>query len=249
MIFTGVEFCRYNSFSQVKNDIPMIAGYPVFIARSTGLSGGISFIRKRNIHEISLSTLIPSGITSDDGTGTDFILREKNSMYTRSSLDYYLWYYLLNRDKFCIRYSASSGILHEFRKLSYNTGVTESANDISLYIGPGVNTYYSPFPGWKTELTFIARFHTPWLNYGMKNKIYPESAFSSKTPYRSFIYETDFFLKAGYEFPGRYLFSLVYSKQDLIGYGCEQASFHPGPVIHYKLDRIHRLQILMTIPL
>jgi hypothetical protein len=225
----------------------MSAGYPVFITQTPGFSAGFFKTGRKRMHELSLSALLPSQISSDNGTGINYIINEKTSLYSRSSLNYDLWMHLIRRERFSTYYGISTGLLHEFRRLSYKSGVIENANDISLYLGPELKVNYCPLPRCITEGIFNARFHIPWLNYGVKNKTCPEESDSYTSHYRSLIYETIFTLKAGYRISRKYSISLVYMKQDLVGYGSHTASFHSRSVIHYKLDRIHRFQIQTKI--
>jgi len=157
--------------------------------------------------------------------------------------------YIFRRDKFNVNYALSTGFLHEFRKLSYVSEVTETASDISLYLGPGIKASFIPVSRFIIEGAFIPRVHIPWLNYGIKNKIYPEEISTFRSPYHSMIYETNFSLRAGYEIYQGYAVSMGYIKKDMLGYGSAVPTFNPKSVIHYKLDRIHRFLFQINVTL
>jgi len=248
-VVTGTEFFSYHSFSQVRNKFPMIAGYPVFTTLTPGITAGIYKTKGKRSQVLTLSSLLPSQISSDNGSGENYILNMENTLYSRTSLGYNLWMPLLHRAKAGIEYGISTGLLHEFRKLSYKSGIVETANDISLYAGPGLKAYCKIVPRWITETDVNTLFHAPWLNYGVKNKVYPENTGNFRSPYHTFIYETLFSLKTGYQVSPKYLISLAYQKQDLIGYGSEHPSFKSRSLIHYKLDRIHRFRLIINIAL
>ena len=238
-VSTGAEFFMYNSFSQLRHKLPMKAGYPVYQTHTSGIYAGLARTGTKRTHELYISALIPSKISSDNGTGVNYLLNENGTIYSRSSLNYNLWLYIFRRDKFNVNYALSTGFLHEFRKLSYVSEVTETASDISLYFGPGIKASFIPISRLVLEGAFIPRVHIPWLNYGIKNKMYPEEINSFRSPYHSLIYETNFSMRAGYEIFKGYTISLGYVKKDMLGYGSALPTFNPKSVIHYKLDRIH----------
>ncbi len=237
------EVWSYNSYSQQKMGYPLKAGYPVIQAQGIAVSISYNFKQETKVHSLSLTATAPSGVTSNNGTGQNLLLTSNHLSYHKSTLGYKLWLNLFEFGKLKANHSISTGILYEYRNLTYISEKSEVTSDINLYVGPNFEIKYNINQQWQLIGGFDAHFYLPYINYGSL-KTYSETGeqiFSSA--YRAFYYQTNFLLGAKYQFNNQMRITIALSKDDLVGFANRTPSFKVNDIIHYKFDRVYALSV------
>ena len=237
------EVWSYNSYSQQKMGYPLKAGYPVIQAQGVAINIIYNLKQGTKVHSFSLKTTAPSGLSSNNGTGQNLLLTNNRPSYHKSALGYKLWLNLFELGKFKANHSISTGLLYEYRKLTYISGKSEVTSDINLYLGPNFEIKYIINQQWQLIVEFDAHFYLPYFNFGYLRMFSEaeEQIFSSV--YRAFYYQTNFLLGAKYQLNKQMGIRIAFSKDDLVGFANRTPSFKVNDIIHYKFDRVFTLSV------
>lgn len=234
----STEWWSYSSFSQQKPTTPVQASYPAIESRSFALGILRSINRPNAHHDFTLTVSLPSSLDSDNGTGMNHLLKQNSHTYFRSNIDYRMSFPLFHWGNLRARHGLISGLLYENRKLHYLSGATEKAEDINLYIGPGIQLAYGLSSDWIIEGTFDGRFYLPYTNYGTLHAFNASGISVFSSAYSGFYYQTLFKLGVSWQLPKKDKLQVGVVKNDLIGFASQKPSFYVTNVVHFKLDRL-----------
>ena len=242
-IMVGSQIWTYSSCSQQKMGYPLKAGYPVVIAFGVAPSIEYTLQQNKTVHSFSVSTSIPAVMNSDNGAGENFLISDSRPMYNKTILNYKLWLNLLKSGKFNAKHSFSSGLLYEYRKLTYKSEAYEKSSDLNLFLGPCLQVNYNVTQQWCILGEFDAHFYIPYLNYGRLETFSESGERIFSSAYRAFYYQTKFYLGIKYLIDSEIGVRIGFSKDDLVGFANRKPSFKVNDIIHHKLDRIYSLKV------
>ena len=234
---------RYNSFSQQKMSYPIKAGYPVVLSQGLALNIDYHFQQGSIYHLLSFYSTLPTGLTSDDGTGQNYLLASNHLSFYKTKLDYSQQHHLFSKGKINAMYGFSAGLFYEYRVLKYTSGTGEKTNDINLYLGPNLNIKYNLNQKWRLSGGFDTHFYLPYLNYGMLTSFSATNKRIYSSPYRAFYYQTHFSIGIRYLISNNIGMHLILNKDDMTGFGNKKPGFSLKNIIHYKFDRIYALSL------
>lgn len=225
---------NYRSYSQQLANMPMIAGYPVITTQSflPGITLNIG------AHEIYAAWSIPAKLSSDDGTGQNFLLNEQGNSYTRVHLDYAWHFPLISKGQFSLFHALNMGLLYENRYMFYESLGYEWALDLNYYIGPRIKMAYALMKDLDLEFTFDGRFYLPYLNTGILRSRSGLHAITYESSYHGFYYNSLFELTVNKAFVNGNSIALKVKSEWLIGYANSRPLFRIDDLIHFKFDRL-----------
>ncbi|MBS4014600.1 MAG: hypothetical protein KGZ97_12735 [Bacteroidetes bacterium] len=237
---------EYASYSTIKPDFPFIIGYPSFNSNALGLDVNYSFKPKKLIHNFSINAILPSRITSDNGTGNNYLINIDKSSYNRYETRYYFLNKLWNIYNVNFFYGFSSSALYENRILHFLSDDLIRQEDINFGIGPvlSLNWRFLKLFTLNAEghyLIFLP--YTCYGRYSFDNNI-TETRVDNYYPvtYKSFwdisldakIFKTTS-LSAGYR------------NTSQIGYGNSKNSIIINNIITSKMDRLNEIYLGINI--
>ena len=234
----NIRYYPYQSFSQTKPSIPMKAGYPSFLADVVAFELHAEILGRQMEHFLQATYSVPADVTSDNGFGSNVLLRPRSSEYSRFQFLYFFRLPLFTLGRFDASHGLSATMLYESRQLEFNSGIRESQWDINPGLGPNLS-FTAPL-GRLVSLQGQGHFlfYIPYMSYGELESQAPnqEAVFSR---YYSFIYAAHWDLQLRVN-PGRpFQLQLGYRKTDQVGFGNSRPSFSVDEVVTYKLERFH----------
>ncbi len=234
----SLNYLNYRSFSQQKTDLKMHSGYPLFTSAIPAASVHLNLNKGVSIHNIDWRISLPVTLTSDNGTGMNFLLKEDNSNYFRSSLGYRLTWPLLNFSWLEIRHGFATGLQFEKRKLTYLSESIEKTTDINAYLGPSLVAEVPVNRNIGFFGNFDGQFYLPYLNYGKIESYNSLGSITYSKHYFGFYYQASFIAGLNFFLENTRKISLGVEKNDIVGFAGPSPSFKAENIIHYKLDRL-----------
>lgn len=242
-IIVSSEIWSYSSYSQQKMGYPLKAGYPAIKAYGVAPSIEYAFQQNKTFHSLSISSTIPAAMSSENGTGENHLISDSRPIYNKTILNYSLWFDLIKRGNFNAKHSFSSGLLFEYRKLTYKSETSEKSSDVNLYLGPCVQLNYNVTQQWCIMGEFDAHFYIPYFNYGRLETFSETGERIFSSAYRAFYYQTNFHLGIKYLIDNEMGIRIGFSKDDLVGFANRKPSFKVNDIIHHKLDRVYAITV------
>jgi len=248
-IHTGVSI-KYTDIRSVHSIplfvLPVSIGYPFF--HSTPIELDIFSILKteRREHLLKLSVTIPSRITSDSGTGSNYILDADNSNYLRIMLEYNYLLRLLNWNKGALMYGIAPAILYEHKILTYISGQKITRWDLNMGIGPSIVINYQVFP--RIELTgqFRGLIFPLYTSFG-RYKSVSEGGHVFSSNYRPLTYIPSYGIIMKWKRKDS-IISVGYSKSHQISGAKRNIDYYSSvPMLVVKIDRFHEFYISYSI--
>jgi hypothetical protein len=234
----NVRYYPYQSFSQTKPSIPMKGGYPSFLADVVAFELQGELTGGRLEHYFQATYSLPSDVTSDNGFGSNVLLRPRSSEFSRFQFLYFFRLPLFSWGQLDASHGLSATVLYESRELTFTSGIRESQWDVNPGLGPNLS-FTLPLGG---MVDFVGQghflFYIPYMSYGEWESQAPnqEAVFSR---YYSFIYAAHWDLQFRVN-PGRpFQLQLGYRKTDQVGFGNSRPSFSLDEMVTYKLERFH----------
>ena len=242
----SLNYLNYRSFSQQKTNLKMHSGYPVLISNIPAASFHLHFNKSKSSHNIDWRINLPAGLTSDNGTGMNFLLNEDKSNYFRSSLGYRLTWPLLNFSWLELRHGFVTGLQFEKRKLTYLSGSIEKTTDINAYLGPALKAEIPVNRNIGFFGNFDGQFYLPYLNYGKIKSYNYLGSLTYSDHYFGFYYQARFIAGLNFFLENTRKISLGIEKNDIVGFAGPSPSFKAENIIHYKLDRLLGIFLSVT---
>lgn len=234
----NVRYYPYQSFSQTNPSFPFKIGYPTFLADVIAFEAQAQIAKKRFDHLFYLTYSIPSAVTSDNGLGSNILLRPAESSYSRLQMMYNLNLPLFSAGKLEARYGGTASLLYEERGLTFNSGRVDSQWDIGAGIGPMFSIYYPLTPMLAIQAQGHFLFYVPYLSYGKL-----ESQLAGNEPlvsdYYSFVYATCWDAHFQVNPRGDVQLRIGYRRNDQVGFGNSAPSFKVHEQVSYKLERFN----------
>jgi len=233
----SIQYHNYNSYSQQKNDFPLIAGYPAIKGSSPNLALAKKITKERISHRFELEITCPTNLTSDNGTGHNYLLQSDKSNYFRTKLNYCCNFPLFKWECLETKHAIVAGILYENRKLTYLAGDKELSCDVNLYFGPGFKIKFPINSNCELKGEFNSHFYLPYLNYGKIEIQNSESSRVYSSNYHAFYYQTVLNLGIKYKVSNNESIHIGFRKEDTVGFANSRPLFYIDDMIHFKLYR------------
>ncbi len=235
----SLRHAHYRSYSQLKSSVPMSIGYPIFHSRGTLL--GISLHREGSglDHHLSLTTAWFPSLSSDNGTGDNYLLDPKASHQRRISLLYHFSSRLLSWNRFSLYHGLAASLLYDTRKTTYQSGFVRNTRDLNPGVGGTLQLDINLFPALDLQADMTALFYIPHLNIGeLSGTQAGDTRYSDR--YHSFTYQARYGLALIWTLRSGQSILLGIHKKEWLGFGNRSPSFTTGDLITFKLD--HQLQ-------
>jgi hypothetical protein len=235
----GPGYLNYHSFSQQKISMPMRIGFPLYFSNTAMIEVEWHRQDENAGHRLSITTTLPSSVSSDNGTGRNEILDVSSSSYFRAGTEYQLQLPLLRwRDLARLQHGFTSGIIHESRELRYQSATSEQSVDINLYIGPAVYIDCAITTDISLRFHFAGRFYLPYLNYGHLTQRDAGADAFMKSSYHGFYYQSVLALEASWR-----NYRLKLTRGSMAGYATSEMGFGTEGIVHHKLDRDYTVSV------
>ncbi len=243
-----IKSLEYASYSTIKPDFPFIIGYPSFNSNALGLDINYSFKPKKLIHNFSINAIIPSKITSDNGTGNNYLIKEKESSYNRYETRYYFLDQLWKFYNIKLFYGFSSSALYENRILNFMSDDIIKQQDINFGIGPVLSLKWS----FLKILSLNAEGHylifLPYTCYGRYS--FENNAIETRVDnYYPVTYKSLWDISLDANIFKKTSFSAGYRNTSQIGYGNSKNSIIINNIITSKMDRLNEFYFGININL
>ena len=237
------ELQNYFLFSQVKSSLKMKAGYPVIMSRFPAVGMVYHNRRSKLFQELKISVSLPSDLSSDNGTGVNYLLQKESSTCFSSQIDYRLSFMLFRIKKLTARHGLVSGFHYENYRLHYLSGSYEKIRETGFYIGPGLQFVYHLSEIWMIETAFDGRFYIPYLSYGTLVSVDDQGVEIFSSGYRPFYYQSVFRAGVDYKIYDKGVIKAGIMRSDLLGFGCRKPLFNADSAVHYKIGRLLKVYI------
>ena len=242
MIGFNFHYLTYASFSQQRNNTPMIAGYPVLTADM--IVPGITLTLGR--HEIYAGIGIPAGLSSNNGSGHNFLVDEDHSYYKRMNLDYACHFPLFKWRNFKTYHALNTGILFEDRFIHYLSNAKEYSKDINVYVGPRLRADILLPEDIMISFCFDGRFYIPYLNIGSLTSYDSSDNLIYSSTYYAFYYNSVLKLSVQKTFSDGIVLQVGMKNNELVGFANSRPLFYTEDLIHFKLDRLWQFYVECT---
>lgn len=240
------NYFSYISYSPTKPTFPFEKGYPSFNTNTAGISFNYFLKIKKIKHYLGINAILPSKITSDNGLGTNYLLRTSESKYNRGEFNYYLYDELYKINSLHFLYGFSASVFYENRKLFFNSEDIIQQQDLNLGIGPtlGIEWDINNFLIFKAEGHLLV--YLPYTCYG--DYSFESAEYQSRTDkYHPIMYKTLWQLTLDQRIKDNIFIHAGYRNTNQNGYGNSKNSLMLSNVIVSKIDRINELFLGITI--
>ena len=241
----GISYSRYASFSQLKANTPMHAGYPSFYAAAPEIQGTFIWKRPRLTHHFRINTGFYKGLRSDDGLGNNELLDPDKSHLYSVFFQYYFLRNLFQLWKIHTRFGFSSGLLYENRLLDFKGASQTKKAEMTTALGVILNGKYSFSRSFGITGQCNALFFIPYLSYG-KYRMYDAGKEIYQSDFYSFAYNTIVKVGLSYQLNNRAVLTAGYSQNNRFGFSNGRPSFVIDHLITYRMERIHQIFIAYT---
>jgi len=244
----GVRYSPYRSYSQVSRDFPMVAGYPAFCADLVSLEGTLVLAGGRLTHLIRGAVVPPASVSSDDGTGQNYLLEPSLSRLSRAAISYGFEHRLFSLGAVDFLQGPLLGLLYEGRSLRYLSGQGESRRDLNVGIGPALALEAALGSGFALRSGFTGIFYLPYTSFGRLESVNEEGQ-SQSASYRPFTYAAVFELLLSWRPRSGGCIALGARKHDQIGFGGREPAFVPRDILASRMDSLHEIFLRVSLDL
>jgi hypothetical protein len=241
-ISINLKSLSYISYSTIKPSYPFKIGYPSFDSNAMGFDLNFQFSPKQLQHNISINAIFPSRITSNNGTGNNYLINENESSYNRYESKYYFFDKLWSFYNIELLYGFSSSVLYENRILHFLSSDIIEQEDINFGIGPVLGIEWN---FWKL-FTFNAEGHyLVFLPYTCYGRYSYESALleNRKDNYFPVTYKSVWDLSINSRINNKLFINTGYRNTSQIGYGNSKNSIIMSNIITSKMDKLNEIYL------
>lgn len=242
----SATYNQHRSYTPLYPSVPLRVGLPLFLSSPVGFELFSTVKTDRSDHMFTLSVSFPAQITSDNGTGHNFILDTNNSSYWGTTLEYRYLRGLFDWGRASFYYGFTPAVLFERKTMTYLSGHRNRWTDLDLGIGAVVETRYPVHPRLYVNGSFAGVVFLPYISRRWYESVNEEGIVitSRHTPlvYRSVLefyvqWERGYgHISAGY----RRLHRMGVVFRDSPGFTIDN-------IIHGLLEREHELYIAYSI--
>ncbi len=242
----SVNYFSYISYSPVNQAFPFEKGYPSFNTNTAGLHLDYSFKRRKLMHHLNFSAILPSKITSDNGTGNNYLLKSSESRYNRLELKYYFFDSFYSIKNIDLLYGFTSSAFYENRNLFFKSGDIIRQQDINIGLGPTLGFKWSIIKSLilKAEGHFL--IYLPYISYG-DYSFESNNADNRTDKYHTIVYKTFWQLSLDQKIKENISLFAGYRNINQSGFGNSKNSLVLNNIIVSKMDIIREAFIGISI--
>lgn len=185
----SLKYLDHSSFTFLYPSIPVRVGLPIFSTSSMIINMFSKIKYERREHLFNISVSLPARVTSNNGTGRNYILDTDNSSQWRAYFEYNYVTPLYHRRRAHFNYGFAPVIFYETNKMTYLSGHQNKWRDLHIGIGPVLQFRYKLNALFNLASSYKGVVFIPFISRRWYESI-NESAIVFSSVYKPMVYKS-----------------------------------------------------------